>query len=110
MFVDNLSIRQLIGEYKKCSPPSKYYSLIKDEMVRRNIILEKEDKIVFHGACHGCTSPYTHGVARCNGCQNFRAIWSLPDLHTEETNSALEQRVTALENSVKQLQLQLKNK
>lgn len=44
-----------------------------------------EKPLIFHGACHDCTSQKNHGLFRCEGCLYFRFNLSLPDLRTKDS-------------------------
>ncbi len=62
---------------------------------------------IFHGACHGCTNQEIYDHKYCDGCQNRKADWSLPDLFNDgKVNSAKGDKI---DNRIKELTRELEN-
>lgn len=41
-------------------------------------------RVIFHGACLGCTTPINYGLGTCRGCKFIGAEWDKPDLSSKD--------------------------
>lgn len=61
---------------------------LKDEIRRYPLTekdtMSKDEIIIYHGGCYGCTMQIEHGINVCCGCQHKEANWDLPNLSNDQ--------------------------